>query len=277
MSLPGFAEVAHQLNEAPLHWPEVRVEQAVPDAPRIVEEVAAGEVLNWRLFEEDDETAVRTDVWLRRDELKAVFYPRGRSFDANEMVHPCSTFVAATTAGWLNRVSFHAGAFVLDGGAWVVVGGRGLGKTSLLAQLSEMGLGVLADDLVVLEGRTVLAGPRCLDLRRGAAEWFAAEGVLCRTGGADPRWRVPLEPVCTEVPVRGLILLGWSPRMSVQRVRAGHRIGVLDEHYNGGADTEERLLDLIALPCLRFERPPDWGSMKDGAQALLDHLLAGYR
>ncbi|MFN2506155.1 MAG: hypothetical protein ABR540_18390 [Acidimicrobiales bacterium] len=85
------------------------------------------------------------------------------------LLHPFLSPVAAIWARWQGWPALHGGAFVLDGGAWAILGERGSGKSSTLAWLAAQGLGIVADDLLVVNEGNVAAGPRCIDLRPDAA------------------------------------------------------------------------------------------------------------
>lgn len=113
---------------------------------------------------------------------------------ADELVHPYLAPAAAVIARWLGRESIHAGAFAGRDTAWGLVGGRGAGKSSTLAWLARAGMEVLCDDMLVLEGRTPLAGPRSVDLREDAAARLGAGEEIGLTGARE-RWRLQLGPV----------------------------------------------------------------------------------
>src|SRR5437867_3105985 len=59
--------------------------------------------------------------------------------ERDAIVHPYLAPVAAIFGHWLGRESLHGGAFEANGAAWAVLGGRGAGKSSLLARLAADG------------------------------------------------------------------------------------------------------------------------------------------
>lgn len=103
------------------------------------------------------------------------------------VAHPGLAGVGLIFARWLGRSAFHAGAVFIGGGAWGLVAHKGRGKTTTLAALALAGHQVLADDLVVVEGSTVLVGPRTLDLRPSAAARFGGDLPVISVRGAERR------------------------------------------------------------------------------------------
>ena len=142
------------------------------------------------------------------------------------LVHPYLAPAAAVIARWLGREPFHAGAFALDGGAWGVLGEREAGKSSLLAWLSLQGRSVVCDDMLVVAGDTVFAGPRSVDLRRETAVRLGAGEELGMIGARE-RWRVGLPPIEPEVPLAGWVFLEWGDEVSGHAGRAGRAAGAV--------------------------------------------------
>ena len=101
--------------------------------------------------------------------------------------------MAALAARWLRRESFHAGAVVVEGGAWAILGDKEAGKSSTLAHLALNGYTVLSDDVLVLERGSVFAGPRCIDLRAEPARRLGAREPLAVVGMRE-RFRIELGP-----------------------------------------------------------------------------------
>ena len=146
---------------------------------------------------------------------------------AAELVHPHFASAAAVAGRWLERESFHAGALDAGGGAWVVLGDKGAGKSSLLALLALGGQTVVADDVAVVDrGCAVMAGPRLIDLRGDAAERLGTGRALGRVGLRE-RWRMSLGPAPALLPLRGFVSLAWSEDSSVEKVRPGQRLARL--------------------------------------------------
>ena len=193
-------------------------------------------------------------------------------YDAAALLHPHLGTTAVSVAAWAGRCSLHAGSFVHDGGVWAVLGEREDGKSSTLAWLIRAGIGVVADDLLVTDGHTVLAGPRFVDLREGAAQRFGLGsdiGVI----GTRRRWRVPLPPIEAELPLRGWIELGWGP-LGVDRIPVAERLDVLTRHRGLKLPLDDRpaLLATLGRPALRFRRPKDWTVLDDAMALLLASL-----
>jgi hypothetical protein len=196
-------------------------------------------------------------------------FPAGVPAD-EESVHPIMASPAAVVNRWHGRDSFHAGAFVSGTGAWAVVGEKGAGKSSMLAWLATRGVPVLGDDVLVLDGDSALAGPRCIDLRSDAA---ARMGIGTNLGvvGLRVRWRVYTAPCPPAVPLRGWIFPAWGDAIRVRPIPAAQRIPRLLENLALVVPpvNSRSLLELAALPCVEFSRPSDW----DGIDAAMEHLL----
>ena len=114
-----------------------------------------------------------------RDQGLAVFtVPSPLSPEA--LVHPYLAPVAAVTAHWYGRESFHAGGIAIGGTAWAIVGDRHSGKSSTLAALAQRGVDVVSDDVLVVQGLEPFAGPRTVDLRRRRARqsWGSATALV---------------------------------------------------------------------------------------------------
>ena len=187
-----------------------------------------------------------------------------------ELVHPYLAPGAAVLARWLRREAFHAGAVLAGGGAWAVLGGRESGKSSTLGWLAAHGHAVLADDLLVLDGADVLAGPRCIDLRPDAAGQLQA-GEPLGVVGTRERWRLRLGPVAAGVPLRGWVELEWGDEVAVEHVRGAERLTTLIPHRSVRLEPPRAgaLLELASLPVLRLRRPRRWASLPHAAEQLL--------
>jgi hypothetical protein len=191
----------------------------------------------------------------------------------DELVHPHLAPTACIAGHWLGRTSFHAGAFAVNGRAWGVMGARQMGKSSLLMSLHASGLPVVSDDLVVVEEGRVFSGPRCIDLRRSAADRFESGRALGRVGGRE-RWRVDLPDIAPELPLAGWVLLGWSDGVVVEPIEGSYRLAVLATHRAllARGTAHPAFLDLATLPMLLFSRPRDWGRAEQGFERLLEPL-----
>ena len=192
---------------------------------------------------------------------------------AAELVHPHFASAAAVAGRWLERESFHAGALEAGGGAWVVLGDKGAGKSSLLALLALGGQTVVADDVAVVDrGCAVMAGPRLIDLRGDAAERLGTGRALGRVGLRE-RWRMSLGPAPALLPLRGFVSLGWSEDSSVEKVRPGQRLARLLNHrviHRLPPRDPAFLLELSSLPMLELRRPRAWEAGDEAAERLLD-------
>src|SRR6266480_4812986 len=168
------------LVQAPAAWPRLRV------ARKIGTSQAEHDWLS-------DQAAVLTfqsggEVSIHRRSGRATFLLPHRMKTA-ELVHPLLAPAAAVMAYWLGRESFHASGLVVGNRVWGLIGERGSGKSTTVARLALDGFGIASDDLLVVEGSTVFAGPRSIDLRREAAERLAV-GEALGVVGARERWRL---------------------------------------------------------------------------------------
>ena len=192
---------------------------------------------------------------------------------AEALVHPHLASTAVVTAAWFGRQSFHAGAFVHGGGVWAVVGDRQHGKSSALAWLAAAGFAVFADDVLVVDGERAFAGPRCLDLRAGAATHFGMGRDIGRVGSRR-RWRVNLPAVPPELPFLGWVILRWSDTVDVQPIPVVDRLAVL--LANRGLRLPEHdarpWLGLVARPMVCLSRPRDWARADTAMTTLVERL-----
>jgi hypothetical protein len=190
-----------------------------------------------------------------------------------ELVHPYMAPVAAILAYWLGRESFHAGAFVHDGGVWAVLGDRESGKSSTLAWLALRGHPVVCDDMLILDGTTAFAAPRSIDLRPEAARQLGA-GEALGVIGTRERWRMTVGPVDSGMPVRGWIFLAWGPRLEIERLPGSRRVARLAAHRGVRLQPVEAasLLELATLPAWELRRPQGWDSLSAAAQRLLESI-----
>ena len=122
---------------------------------------------------------------LDRSERSATFL-LGSADDDGRIVHPLLTAAGVIFAWWHGLEALHAGAFTTPQGAWRCVGGQGeQGKSSMLARLALAGRPVLTDDLLIVNGKLALAGPRCLDLRENGLGPAGLDGMTKPCGGAS--------------------------------------------------------------------------------------------
>lgn len=189
------------------------------------------------------------------------------------LVHPYLASTAAFVGHWMGRSPFHAGAFSVDGRVWGVLGDQEAGKSTTLMALHRMGVPVVSDDLLVVEGEHVWSGPRCLDLRRSTAEWFDAGRSLGRIGRRE-RWRVDLPDVEPALPFAGWVVLAWSQDVRIEALDAAGRLGALaaNRAVRAPGVVPYRLLDLAARPAVQFGRPRDRAALTGALNRLLDEL-----
>jgi hypothetical protein len=210
------------------------------------------------------------EIQLHRGRGRAT-YIVPRRLRAAELVHPLLAPVAAVMAYWLGRECFHAGAFVAGGRAWAVIGARGAGKSTTIAELALQGVPIVGDDLLVVRDQTVFAGPRAVDLREDAARRLGA-GESLGVVGARERWRLALPQLKPEIPLGGWVFLGWGDRVEAVPVSGSERLVRL--HAGRGINLPSRdpatLLELASLPGWELRRPKAWGSAGDALERLLD-------
>jgi hypothetical protein len=208
---------------------------------------------------------------VRRSERTATF--TGPPLSHDELVHPYLGAAASIFSRWAGREVYHAGAFVSGGLAWAILGGRGAGKSSLLAALAARRVPVLADDLVVTDGHQAFCGPRTIDLRRPPA---AGTEPVTRARGAS-RWRVALPPLPGAVPLGGWIYLYWRAGVAMPAVPASVLLSRLAARrtWPGLASDPETLLALAARPGWDLGRPADWARMDEVLDLMLSTLPAG--
>jgi hypothetical protein len=262
--LEGLPGAAAFLIDAPDSWPTLEVAREPdsygPPSDRVGPDRAELRLLSggW--------------VGIDRDPGRAVYH-LPRPIDDGALVHPFLAPVALISARWLGRESFHAGAFVADGGVWALLGDKEAGKSTTLAWLETHGHPVVCDDALVLDGMTAFVGPRTIDLRAESAQRLGIGEALGRVGVRD-RWRVPLGAVPAELPFRGWVQLEWGDGVAVEPVRGAARLSALIPHRGVRLEPPrpEALVDYAALPQLTLRRPHGWASLREGADRLLDAI-----
>lgn len=266
LHLPGLGEAADLLVDAPEHWSDWHLKLATGRG-RPAEFV-------------DDRRArllSKPSGWVdidRASNTSTLHLPATPT--AHEIAQPRLGMSAVIAAYWRGNYSFHAGVFLAAGRAWGVLGDRGAGKSSLMATLALLGVPVLADDALVLDSSSwALAGPRCIDLRKGTA---AALGVGESIGvvGTRERFRMRLAGVPCEAPLGGFIRLGWG-QTTFAEVDLGDRLEILVRSFalrlpERSEQDQIALISLLALPMMRFRRPRSLAQMEEGAQRLLAEI-----
>lgn len=204
---------------------------------------------------------------LDRDARSALLVTDAR-WPAGALVHPFLAAPGMIFAWWDGREAFHGGAFVADNGrAWALLGEKGDGKSTTLAHLASTGTLVVADDLVVVDGAAILAGPRCVDLRPDAA---AALGLGdLPTDARASRARLALCRVAAATPFAGFVHLAWGDRVALEKVPARERLPRLTRHRSvNWVRAPEELLPLLARPVYELRRPRDLASLAAAADLL---------
>ena len=195
---------------------------------------------------------------------------QGRIPVRDAYVHPLLASTALMVAEWNQRLVFHGGVFLDSAGyGWGVLGERGHGKSSFLGWCVANGIEVFSDDLVVTDGHRVLAGPRCIDLRQGAAEYFGI-GVDIGVVGTRRRWRVSLDDGATSAPLGGWIALKWGDT-SVRAMIAQERVATLVANRGISVAQNHQVpwLNSISAPAFELRRPQDWGHVDGAMQSLM--------
>jgi hypothetical protein len=263
-SLTGVEGARELLLAAPADWPNLALERRSVNGEEPTQDSIGPDRARLPLQ--------RGWVDIDRERAKATFFLRTSPSDG-DLVHPYLAPAAAVAARWAGRESFHAGAVIVNGGAWGVLGEKESGKSSTMAWLALHGHDVLVDDLLVLDGDDAFAGPRCIDLREEPAARLGA-GVPLGMVGLRERWRVTLGPVSPRVPLRGWVTLGWGEETGVEAVRAADRLLALLplRSVRLVPPAPEALVRLASLPVLHLRRPKVWDSLPGATEALLDAI-----
>jgi hypothetical protein len=263
--LSGVDAAAELLGRALPDWPELELRAVTDDAPPPPHD---------RVSDDHAELVLRSGGWVELDrEPRRATYHLQRRLRDGDLLHPYLAPVAALAARWLGRESFHAGAVVVDGGAWALLGDKEAGKSSTLAHLAIAGHTVLTDDVLVLSDGAAFAGPRCIDLRAEPARRLGA-GVPLGVVGMRERFRLGLGPAPATVPLRGFVTLGWGDELEIEPLRGSRKLLALIPHRALLIESSvpEDLLDFSSLPFLQLRRPRGWGSLKATTARLLDAL-----
>ncbi|MEH1101635.1 hypothetical protein [Micromonospora sp. CPCC 205561] len=206
-----------------------------------------------------------------RERGTATFH--GPPLTPDVLAHPYLAPVATTFNRWAGRETFHSGAFVRAGRAWAVVGPRTAGKSSLLAALAARDVPVVADDILVLDGADVFAGPRCVDLRQPVP----GATLPTRAVRSGERLRVGLPPIADRVPLGGWLFLGWGLSVALDRVPGPTLLSRLAALRSFGylPSDPAALLTAAALPAWDLRRPRDWSALDDTFRLIEDTLAPG--
>jgi hypothetical protein len=249
------------------NWPSIHVEQQV--------ENVSGQAPPHLQIDDTQATVPligggRIDIFRRPP--RAVFR-LSHELTEDQIAHPYLGPIASVHAHWLGRQTFHGGTIMVGNGAWGVLGRREAGKSSLLAEAVRRGIAVLADDLLVLEGQSVFAGPRSLDLREAAADHFDVGRPLGVVGQRE-RWRVELPPVPPSLPLVGWVFLRWGPAPRMEVLGLRDRLVRLASNRTvrvGSADPAP-LLSLATLPAVQVTATKRWENLPGLFGSLLDTI-----
>lgn len=250
---PG--QSAELLQPAPIDAPAwAIVHRPGPANQRITDEILDGD---------HAELLLTSGGWIVADraEQRIVVHLPEQHISTGSLVHPFMAKGCMAAAHWRGALALHAGAFVIDGRAWGVIGPKGAGKSTTMAMLDRAGIPVLTDDLLIIDEGQVPAGPRLIDLRPSAAEQFPAAVNVGRMG-LRVRWRLPLSPAPWSAPLGGFLVLGWADDLSVTPIPVQQRLEVISSALNvylPPADPRV-FLDLAALPMHAVARPRQFGT-----------------
>jgi hypothetical protein len=242
-------------------WPVVRVLRELREAVDERPDYADLERADMGLL--DGERAL-----LDRREHSATFLVRSVE-DDGRIVHPLLTAAGVIFAWWHGFEALHAGAFATPEGAWALLGEQGAGKSSMLARLALAGRPVLTDDLLIVDGKLALAGPRCLDLREDGLGPAGLEAMTEPVRGSE-RHRLRLGPVEPEVPLRGWILLSWGNDLELRPLSPTERLEQLSAQRNVQGIRVDGLLQLARLPAWELKRPLEWDSFEPAVHQVLE-------
>jgi hypothetical protein len=234
----------------PADWPLVRLSNAdqapAPGLSSTLASSAAKLVLGTRVL-----TVDRQPPGARLLEAKS-------GFDADLWLHTLVPMIGGVFAHWAGGVILHAGAAVIGGRAWALLGSGSRGKSTTLARLAALGRPVLSEDLLVIARGQAFAGPRVLYLRSdapsrlglGPADWTPARG----------RARISLASAPAQAPLGGLVVLRPGPELVSRRLRPAERLDLL-VRFNSLAfagPPAADLLELVELPAYELRHPRRW-------------------
>jgi hypothetical protein len=191
--------------------------------------------------------------------------------DDEVLAHPNIAMPIAVASHWLERQVLHGAAVMLDGRAWGILGGKEAGKSTTAGWFHRHGHCVLSDDLLIIDGTVLFAGPRCIDLRAEAADALGGQAVDLI---GRPKWRLRPGTVPGSVPLGGFIHLEWGDEVLIESLGPVERLRRIVENFVLGPDLADAVayLELAALPAYRFVRPRKIASIDVANGQLLDRL-----
>jgi hypothetical protein len=248
-----FTSVTSQtLGRAAESWEEAHVTRRLTDE-RVIDRselpaTGATDSFAWICIPEGE-------MVLRRDPALTVEWNLSSMISEDALVHPYLALPASLMNHWFGRTCLHGGALLVGDRAVVVFGDKEAGKSTTMATAATAGFSVLSDDLVVLDGTTLLAGPRSIDLREEAAKRFGGRplGIV----GDRPRWRLACPDGPAEAELAGFVRLAWGERLAISPLPARERLDTLfAQHYAmPGPGRPDHHLDLAAMPMFELMRP----------------------
>lgn len=140
--------------------------------------------------------------------------------------------VVATLTSLLERLLFvHAGAVVMEGRAWVLLGGSGAGKTSAVCSLLRRGAVYLSDELALLDPDEGTVVPATLPMAiKPWTAWAAGSLPRGREVACDgsARFWLPMERAAGPVRAHAFVRLGRAGRAArlVPLSRAGMLLAI---------------------------------------------------
>ena len=265
----GFDAPDDVLVEVPSTWPRLEVVREPPTRRR----PADGSLGVMAV------TDAFAEVWLDDDSSMSVERSTGivrvqsdPRLSDEALAHPYLALPVAAASRWIGRQVLHGGAFLLDGVAWAVTADKEGGKSSTLAWLLDRSIPTVTDDLLVLDGTALFAGPRFLDLREQPGRSFG--GVDIGVHGSRRRWRLRPGHVPPVVPLAGFIHLEWGDGVAVEPMSPGDRLTALFGAVVTEPDERDAVafLALARLPTWRLTRPRSFDRMEEGCRQLLRAL-----
>lgn len=267
LHLPDLGDADGLLGEAPLEWPEWRVQVKVRSPESLAAEAEPLDTLtgNWARLNLFRGGWMHVDREASRTTLHLDHRPH-----PGHLLHPYFSLSAGVTAFWRRGIAFHAAGLV-GNGAWGVLGRQGSGKSSTVAAWADAGFGVLTDDVLVVSEERALAGPRCIDLRTDLGEQHPAAEPQGRVGARD-RWRVTAAPVEPAMPMRGFFTLAWADEIELRPIPLEDRLRILFSSLTLRVPplAPAAFQRVTALPMWELRRPRDFSQMP----AVVERLAA---
>lgn len=231
---------------------------------------AAPPAMRPRLDERQAVMVMAPDVHAELDRAaRSAIVVTDRAWPSAALAHPFLAAPGIVFAWWDGRETLHGGAFATAGGAWAVLADKGGGKSTTLGFLAREGVRIVTDDLVVIDGGEILAGPRCVDLMPVVADALGLDDV--RLDARATKVRLSLPPMPASIPLRGLVHLAWGDRTELVRIPAAERAARLVRHRSILREPRRPggLLDLLRLPTYELRRKKSLAALPEALELLL--------